>query len=290
MNYKRNSSITKICNESSAKSSRKRSHKTHDLTYRQCAVNRILNGETKAKVSRELNIPESTLRGWCKKVQQSNVMTSSAENSSSSSQSSNSLNEDPEINFIASNQLYVQEEPNLNSPSSQSSNSLNEDPEINFIASNQPYVQEEPNLNLKILNKLLNKNYTESNIVNQSFWQCYKSNEYHDNNSKYVQINPSLLFDIPIDLSTKSDDNNNERSGTFTNNNCNNYDNNNNNIEVGLKNNRDLRFNEALNYGMNFLNWMENDNKMITQSDIFQFKKLMNKIINKKFQVKRLSS
>lgn len=30
------------------------------------AITRIENGEKKAAVGRDLNIPESTLRGWCK--------------------------------------------------------------------------------------------------------------------------------------------------------------------------------------------------------------------------------
>jgi len=30
------------------------------------AVNRVHNGESKAAVARSINVPESTLRGWCK--------------------------------------------------------------------------------------------------------------------------------------------------------------------------------------------------------------------------------
>uniref|UniRef100_W8BKE5 Protein distal antenna-related n=1 Tax=Ceratitis capitata TaxID=7213 RepID=W8BKE5_CERCA len=47
------------------------------------AIQRIHNGETKASVSRDIGVPESTLRGWCKNEQKLRFMCHQINNSSS---------------------------------------------------------------------------------------------------------------------------------------------------------------------------------------------------------------
>uniref|UniRef100_A0A8C4RFE6 HTH CENPB-type domain-containing protein n=1 Tax=Erpetoichthys calabaricus TaxID=27687 RepID=A0A8C4RFE6_ERPCA len=55
-----------ICFKNFYAMSNKRKHASYDVQQKLDVIERIRNGETRIKVSRELGVPESTLRGWIK--------------------------------------------------------------------------------------------------------------------------------------------------------------------------------------------------------------------------------
>lgn len=110
------------------------------------AINRVRNGERKAGVARDINVPESTLRGWCKlekKIRSQLNMIASENNKHIMSPTSSSDNNDnnPAIDTVRMSNISVLSHPSMKAsenhehiPKTSNSDNNDNNPAINTVS------------------------------------------------------------------------------------------------------------------------------------------------------------